>query len=40
VCIIDSDHRKLVEILNRLNTAMSSGSSKEILGGLLDELIA
>jgi hemerythrin-like metal-binding protein len=37
--IIDDDHKKLVDMLNRLNDAMGSGKSKEVLGTLLDELV-
>jgi hemerythrin-like metal-binding protein len=39
VPLIDSDHRKLVDMLNRLNAAMSAGKSKEVLADLLNELV-
>lgn len=40
VDIIDRDHRKLVDMLNRLHAAMSEGHAKEVLGGLLDDLVS
>lgn len=36
---IDAQHKKLVDILNRLFAAMEKGQAKEVLGKLLDELI-
>jgi len=39
VTIIDDDHKKLVGMLNRLNEAMSAGKSKDVLAGILDELV-
>lgn len=40
VAIIDNDHRRLVDMLNRLNAAMAEGHGKDVLAGLLDELVA
>ena len=37
--IIDSDHKKLVGMLNELYDAIADGTSKEILGDLLDRLV-
>lgn len=36
--IIDEDHQKLIQMLNRLFTAQSEGKSNIILGFLLDDL--
>ena len=36
---IDSQHKKLVDIINDLHDSMKAGKSKEILGKILDELI-
>lgn len=36
----DRDHRKLIEIINSLHDAMKDGKGKDILGKILDELIA
>jgi hemerythrin len=38
--MIDGDHKHLIDLLNELQTAMSSGKGNEVLGGILDELIA
>lgn len=35
----DNEHKKLVSLINHLNTAMSQGKSREILGGIITELI-
>jgi hemerythrin len=35
----DEQHQKLIEILNDLHGAMSSGKSREILGNILADLI-
>ena len=37
---IDTQHKKLVDLVNTLNDAMTQGKAKDILGKLLDELIA
>jgi len=39
IASIDAQHKKLVEILNQLFSAMEKGQAREILGKLLDELI-
>ncbi|QDZ30076.1 bacteriohemerythrin [Noviherbaspirillum sp. UKPF54] len=36
---IDSDHQKLISLLNQLHEAMAQGQGKNILGKILDELI-
>jgi hemerythrin len=36
---IDGDHRKLVDLVNRLHDAMKSGKSKDVLGAVLGSLI-
>jgi hemerythrin len=36
---IDEQHKKLVELVNSLDDAMRAGKSREVLGGVLDELI-
>jgi hemerythrin-like metal-binding protein len=36
---IDREHKKLVELLNRLYDAMQAGHGKEACGKILDELI-
>ncbi len=36
---IDAQHKRLVDILNRLFAAMEKGQAKDVLGKLLDELI-
>ncbi|MCX7905423.1 MAG: bacteriohemerythrin [Elusimicrobiales bacterium] len=35
----DQEHKKLVSLINHLNLAMSQGKSKDILGGIISELI-
>jgi hemerythrin-like metal-binding protein len=37
--IIDEQHKKLIDIINRLNEAMSQGKGKAVMGRILDELI-
>jgi hemerythrin-like metal-binding protein len=37
---IDKQHKKLIELLNRLHDAMREGRGKEVLGTTLDELIS
>ena len=37
---IDDQHKKLVDLLNKLNDAMAKGAAKEILKPVLDELIS
>jgi hemerythrin len=39
VAAIDEDHKHLVDMLNELYDAIESGSSREILGNLLDRLV-
>jgi hemerythrin-like metal-binding protein len=36
---IDSDHEKLIALVNQLHDAMGKGHGKEILGKILNELI-
>jgi hemerythrin len=36
---IDQQHRKLVDILNRLNDAMHTGHGTDVLGAVLDDLV-
>jgi hemerythrin len=36
---IDNQHKKLVEIVNKLHTAMLAGKGNEILGGIFNELV-
>ena len=36
---IDSQHKKLVALINELNDAMSVGQGKEILGKILNDLL-
>lgn len=38
VAILDSQHKKLIAMINGLNDAMKSGKGKDALGGLLSEL--
>jgi hemerythrin len=40
VVTIDQEHRKLVDMLNRLHDAMKAGKGADLLGGLLAELVA
>lgn len=40
VSLIDTQHKKLVELVNKLYDAMKAGKSKDVLGPILDELIA
>jgi len=35
---IDEQHKKLVELINQLHDAMSSGSAKDVMGKIIDEL--
>ncbi len=37
---IDEDHRKLVDSLNQLHTATTEGRGREVVGGILKQLIA
>jgi len=36
---IDDDHRRLVQYVNEIYSAMTAGKGKDILGGLLAELV-
>jgi hemerythrin-like metal-binding protein len=38
--IIDSQHKRLVEIINEFHEAAQAGRSEEILGAIFDELVA
>ena len=40
IAIIDSQHKRLVEIINEFHEAVESGSEEEIKGALFDELVA
>ena len=40
VAKIDQEHKKLVEMVNELTDAMKEGHGKDVLGGILDGLIA
>ncbi len=37
---IDSDHKQLIGLLNKLHDAMSAGKGNAVLGTILDELIS
>jgi hemerythrin len=37
---IDEQHKKLVTLVNNLNDAMSSGKGQQIMGKILDNLVA
>jgi len=37
---IDAQHKRLVELLNQLHHAMSEGKGKDVLGGILESLVA
>ena len=37
---IDGQHKKLIELVNKLHQAMASGHGKEIITGVFDEMIA
>jgi hemerythrin len=36
---LDQDHKKLLEILNRLYDSVTDGSCGDVIGGVLDELL-
>jgi hemerythrin len=36
---IDTQHKKLVEMINLLHDSMKSGKGKELMGGILNELV-
>jgi hemerythrin len=36
---IDQQHKKLIDLINQLNSAMAAGKGKQILGSTLGELI-
>ena len=40
IAIIDAQHKRLVDIINELNDARTAGRSDEIMGAILDELVA
>ncbi len=40
IAIFDGQHRKLVEMVNRLYAALRAGKSQEVLKSILDELVA
>ena len=40
IAIIDSQHKRLVDIINELNDALEAGRSDEIMGATFDELVA
>jgi hemerythrin len=37
---IDEQHKKLVAMINSLNDAMGAGKGKDVLKGILDEMVA
>jgi hemerythrin-like metal-binding protein len=37
---IDGQHRKLVALINNLNDSMKQGKGKEVMGGIIGELVA
>ena len=37
---IDNQHKKLIDIINRLNDAMKTGQGAQAVGGILQELVA
>lgn len=39
VAEIDSQHKKLVQLINDINDAMKQGKGKEVIGNVLNELI-
>ena len=40
IASIDVQHRKIVDLLNRLHVAMHEGHGKDVLGSIFEELIA
>jgi hemerythrin-like metal-binding protein len=40
LAIIDSQHKRLVDIINQLDDALEAGRSSEIMGAIFDELVA
>ena len=38
--LIDSDHKKLIGLINELGDAMSTGKGKDVCGNVLNELIS
>jgi len=40
LAIIDSQHKRLVDIINQLNDALEAGRSDEMMGAIFDELVA
>lgn len=36
---LDDQHRKLIDLVNELHDGMSSGKSREVMGGVLDGLV-
>jgi len=39
VAQIDQQHKKLIDLINQLDNAMSQGRGKEVLGKILNELV-
>ena len=39
IAIIDSQHKRLVDIINELDEARKAGRSNEVLGAMLEELV-
>lgn len=37
---LDNQHKKLVDLINELHSAMKEGKSKEVLGKIIEELIS
>lgn len=37
---IDAQHKKLIDLLNKLSDAMRAGKGNDVLGGILNELIS
>lgn len=40
LAIIDSQHKRLVDIINQLHDALEAGRSNEVMGAIFDELVA
>ncbi len=37
---IDQQHKRIVDLINQLNEAMSKGKAKDVLGKILDDLVS